>query len=142
MACRTDLVKTRRITKGSRIDAAENEDFTRCFLSGEELVEPITICKKGRLYNKETVMKALLQNTNPLIKHIKSLKQVSKIKCTLTGDEPSKRKKKFYLLWNCGCVYSDLGISLLADECCVKCQTPYTLKVPILPHPFQVPSLA
>lgn len=51
--------------------------MSSCFLSQQELREPVVACKLGNLYNKEAVINALLNRTMPeALTHIRALKDV------------------------------------------------------------------
>lgn len=126
--------------------------WRNCHLTQESLRPPIVACGMGLLYNKESVLQHLVNKT-PLPEasaHIKSLKDIKALKltpnpafngkaqsvggyiddksspyiCPLVGLEMNDRSK-FCFLWKCGCVISDRGLKLGADNKCVNCVMEY-----------------
>ncbi|XP_050424120.1 replication termination factor 2 isoform X2 [Adelges cooleyi] len=106
----------------------------------------------GLLYNKESVLQHLVNKTQfpEASAHIKSLKDIKELKltpnpafkgkaqnvggymddhvsphiCPLVGLEMNDRSK-FCFLWKCGCVMSERGLKLGADNKCVNCVADY-----------------
>ena len=72
----------------SNIDSQYNKDNQQsrartCAISNEPLREPIVACEMGNLYNKEEVVKSLLEkNLPPQFAHIRGLKDVQTLKFT------------------------------------------------------------
>jgi hypothetical protein len=116
---RKDKVKTKKKDcKQSNINMQKN--IARyCSLSKEPLQRPVVLDKKGNIFNKEAILKAIIEKKIPFqfehIKKLKDLKEVKevcfskdsefKIQCCLTkksftGISP------FLMIWKCGCVYS------------------------------------
>ncbi|KAH8741706.1 hypothetical protein FG386_001280 [Cryptosporidium ryanae] len=102
---RVDLVKTRgfefkrnlggmgylpntQIRKSGMGDSKQNNNhnkWTTCFLSSEPLNPPIVICNKGNLYNKESIIKYLLEKKKKKnLLHIKKLSDVYNVKVSLS----------------------------------------------------------
>jgi hypothetical protein len=52
-----------------------------CAISKEPLKPPIVVCKLGNLYNKEELLKRLVEKTMPhSFRHIKKLKDIKEAK--------------------------------------------------------------
>ncbi|XP_050522292.1 replication termination factor 2 [Daktulosphaira vitifoliae] len=149
---RDELVRTKK--KPEQKDKSSEQLFRwrNCHLTQEALRSPIVACGMGLLYNKESILQHLLNKT-PLPEcsiHIKNLKDIKEIKftanpafkgkaqsvggytdnnvspyiCPLIGLEVNDRSK-FCFLWNCGCVISERGLKLGADNKCVNCTSDY-----------------
>lgn len=88
----------RNTSKDGQTDATENEErqikltkrFVKCktcAISNEVLVEPVVACRLGFLYNKESLIKALLEKTlHQNFSHIKGLKSVKQVVLTPNSD--------------------------------------------------------
>lgn len=65
-----------------------------CTLSKEPLVKPICICKLGNLYNKEEIVKRLIEKSMPKegFSHIKKMKDVKEIRFD-EGDSSLAKKE-------------------------------------------------
>ena len=109
-----------------------------CALSKEPLRKPISFCRLGLLYNKEEVIKRLIEKTMPkAFRHIRKLKDVRELKCDDSRVEEedgsqiivcpvSKRELNgfhpFVAVWGCGCVISEEAKSeLKMAESCLAC---------------------
>lgn len=105
-----------------------------CALSGEPLAQPIVACELGNLYNKESILEALLEKNLPSeFDHVRSLKDVKEVKftdntssgaskgddrkwmCPLTGLE-FNGVIPFVLLWNNGKVLSEKATREMGEE--------------------------
>lgn len=146
---RIDVVK--RKAKTSSIDDTEilKTRWTTCFISKEPLTRPIVACTLGRLYNKDEVIKFLInrQDYDPALKaeldHLKSLKTL--INCNLTDSKSStdtqnasttthyfacpvtgremNGKSKFFVTKKCGCVLSEQAVNQFPDTTtCLVCE--------------------
>lgn len=72
---REELVKLKK--KAEKVDPTEVEriKWFTCAMSNERLKEPIVACELGHLYNKEAVIRALIEkNVDEKFSHIRSLK--------------------------------------------------------------------
>jgi hypothetical protein len=72
---REELVKLKK--KAEKADPTEVEriKWFTCAMSTERLKEPIVACELGHLYNKEAVIRALIEkNIDEKFSHIRSLK--------------------------------------------------------------------
>ncbi len=84
---RHELVKEKD-TRSNKVDSREKtlSIWSNCFISGEPLACPVASCGLGRLYNKEAVLKFLLDRSSvsselqQACSHIKSLKDVTTLK--------------------------------------------------------------
>merc|ERR1719171_1998700 len=60
--------------------------MSQCFLSQQELKDPVVACRLGNLYNKEAMIGALLNKSLPsALSHVKALKDVKQ--CVLSWAE-------------------------------------------------------
>ncbi|KAF8645055.1 hypothetical protein AX16_008113 [Volvariella volvacea WC 439] len=133
---RRDLVRTK--AKAEQLDKA-NHTRARwffCALSKLKLQEPIVSCELGGLYNKDSIIEYLLDNSSygdgeEICGHIRSLKDVRTLKLTLntapvSPDESNSAERAqfvcpltmkemngsqpFIYLNSCGCVFSMAGL--------------------------------
>eukprot|EP01053_Blabericola_migrator_P001599 Blabericola_migrator_1__1598@NODE_1424_length_4568_cov_180_439014_g947_i0_p2_GENE_NODE_1424_length_4568_cov_180_439014_g947_i0NODE_1424_length_4568_cov_180_439014_g947_i0_p2_ORF_typecomplete_len211_score31_15Rtf2/PF04641_12/9_4e38zfNse/PF11789_8/21zfNse/PF11789_8/0_32zfNOSIP/PF15906_5/0_041zfNOSIP/PF15906_5/1_3e04Pellino/PF04710_14/0_046_NODE_1424_length_4568_cov_180_439014_g947_i0291923 len=112
-------------------DERRQLNFTRCRLTEEKLELPIVADRKGNIFTKENLIKALLDKTlPPELNHIKRLKDVKQIapmleaessrkaaafdvwdpdterlQCPITGTTATGTHD-FYVNWRCGCLFS------------------------------------
>lgn len=151
---RVEMVKTKKgPLEAGQIDESEilRARWTRCFISKEPLEKPIVACPLGRLYNKEAVIRFLMNRAEydeSLLKeldHIKSLKVL--INCQLKsklntnseddGEEVAdyfvcpitlremNGKCRFYVTRGCGCVLSEPALSQFPEsKNCIVCERP------------------
>ena len=120
--------------KPDKVDPSEvkKAKWTRCQLSGEKLSPPCVVDALGNLYNKESVVQALLTKTMPSgCSHIKGLKDITPIhlernptnkqdeefefQCPITGLEMNGRFR-FYVVMPSGHVVSHRAVKE-AKEC-------------------------
>ena len=93
-----------------------------CAISKDKLREPLVICKMGLIYNKEEIIKRLIEKNIPkAFRHIRKLKDVKEAKLTTRKIEeedtivfycPISQIEfngfhKFLINWGCGCVFSE-----------------------------------
>lgn len=149
---RVELVKTKtKVPKSDTDKLAKLDSFKYCALSKEPLQVPIVACKYGRLYNKEAIIKFLLDRKTfsdvDSLPHIKSLKDIVKLRVTPnpafstantlrvsevsdSGSSPficpvtgkeMNGNFKFIYLKGCGCVLSELALKEISAETCLQC---------------------
>jgi hypothetical protein len=135
---RAEMVKVKQ--KDAVIDDSEmiKTLWTCCYLSKEPLQRPVVSCGLGRLYNKDAVVKRLLNKDAPVIpevEHIRSLKSVFEVKltassvpgspyfaCPLTGREMNG-KSRFLVVKGCGCIFAEQALrELPANGKCLLCE--------------------
>eukprot|EP01017_Pseudomicrothorax_dubius_P033826 TRINITY_DN4568_c0_g1_i4.p1 TRINITY_DN4568_c0_g1~~TRINITY_DN4568_c0_g1_i4.p1 ORF type:complete len:251 (-),score=79.89 TRINITY_DN4568_c0_g1_i4:550-1302(-) len=111
-----------------------------CSMTKERLKTPIAMCRTGLLYNKESVLKALLEKNIPnQFDHIKKLKDIRTVKfaenvagaefpliCPISKTEYNGLNV-FLALWNCGCVFSEKAFNAIKgkENKCISCGEPY-----------------
>lgn len=82
---RSELVKQKKKPEQKDKDAELASKWKHCALSQERLRKPIVSCPLGRLYNKEAVIKYLLDKDEAgkqVAGHIRSLKDLVELKLT------------------------------------------------------------
>jgi hypothetical protein len=109
------------------------------------LKEPIVACELGFLYNKEAVIRHLLDKTiDEAFKHIRNLKDLIPARFTpnpaLDAKEGEKivapficpitlievGRHRFSLLKPCGCVLSERALREVPSKACLQCGKPFT----------------
>ena len=78
---RSEVVKIKQ--KNQKLEKVQvaKAKASYCILSKEPLKPPIVACKLGNLYNKEEVLRRLVEKTMPYsFRHIKKLKDVKEAK--------------------------------------------------------------
>lgn len=157
---RVDMVKTKGYTtsshgsmggavNGIRRISSEHIDprelrktrMTTCALSGERLVKPVVVCRAGYLFNKEQVIRRLLDKTIPEdFSHITALKDILELKnfpgvCPVNGRDLDDGVTRSEAMWPCGCVVSEKALSQVqSDDTCVSCSTRTELRVKLAPE--------
>jgi len=151
---RADLVKIKE--KPKTADALELAQLARirwgtCAISSEPLTEPVAADEFGNLYNKEQVLKRLLNKTLDTVTfcHIKTLKDLitvnlqpnptynppkdtpieeesSRWVCPITGLE-TNGKNRFMALKTCGHVFSERALREVPSQNCLLCAKPFTI---------------
>ncbi|KAE8674396.1 NADP-dependent glyceraldehyde-3-phosphate dehydrogenase-like [Hibiscus syriacus] len=127
--------------KPDKIDPNEKRlgKWLNCALSFEPLREPCVIDKLGNIFNKETLVEALLGKKLPKeFRHIKGLKDMINIKlskisgkqadaadgamfqCPITGLE-FNGKYRFFALKNCGHIVSAKALKEVKSSACLVC---------------------
>jgi len=140
---RKDLVKEK--AKEIKID---NEIIgkaraTLCTLTKQKLKKPIVACRLGFLYNKESILKSLIDKNLPKdFAHILTLKDIvdvtirenSKSSATFQFMCPISQTEfnglnKFILLWSCGCIISEKAFLETKEKSknkCILCNKNYS----------------
>jgi len=111
-------------------------------MTKQPLKKPIVACRLGFLYNKENVLKALIEKSIPKkFEHIASLKDIVDVNI----DENKKQDatfpfvcpvsqtefnglNRFILLWSCGCAISERAFNEtknIEKNKCLVCHTPF-----------------
>ncbi|XP_022170095.1 protein RTF2 homolog [Myzus persicae] len=149
---RDELVRTKKKPEQKDKSSMQLYRWRNCHLTQGPLRPPIVACGMGLLYNKESVLQHLINKTPfpEASAHIKGLKDIKALKltpnpafnkkaqsvggytddncspyiCPLVGLEMNDRSK-FCFLWKCGCVISERGLKLGADNKCVNCVKEY-----------------
>jgi len=147
---RCELVKNKKKVEKFERDMENMTKWRMCHMTQEPLRLPIVACPLGRLFNKETLIEALITKTvtdNENAKHIKSLKDVKELVLTPNpafdhqhinkGDEykdynvspyicpivglEMNGNHRFIINWKCGCVVSEKAAKELQPNTCCKC---------------------
>lgn len=133
---RREVVKQKR-----REERKENYEIAKakarlCSLGKEPLRAPIAMCRLGLLYNKEEVIKQLIEKTLPKsFRHIRKLRDVREVQAEFKAGEEgsqiiicpvSKRELNgfhpFIGIWGCGCVLSEEAArELKISDTCLHC---------------------
>jgi len=125
-------------------------------MSKEPLKLPVVTCALGLLYNKEIIIKNLIDKTiPPALKHIRSLKDVIDVNFKLNPHYNPKGEKghdsvnitdweeespficpitnievggnhRFSVLLTCGCAFSERALRECPSEVCLVCNKPFT----------------
>lgn len=147
---RDEMVKLKK--KAEKIDpeAELAAKWRHCALSGEKLKKPVVACELGRLYNKESLLLALLDKPSlpEVAQHIRSLRDIVELQltpnpaykphatamaeatkdaefvCPISGLEMSGRHRFIYIR-GCGCVISEKALKEAPSENCHKCGHKY-----------------
>ncbi|KAF2365557.1 Replication termination factor 2 RING-finger [Trinorchestia longiramus] len=149
---RDELVKTKQ--KGEQKDRVSERTYRwrHCSVSQTVLRAPVVACELGRLYNKDEVIKRLIEKSQEScnIAHIRGLKDVKELQLTpnpaYEGEEQQRGgesvelarapwicpvagvemngKHGFCYAWRCGCVVSNRAVRELSSEVCCACATP------------------
>lgn len=131
------MVKQKKKEEKKERHAQAKAKASLCAISKEPLRKPIVVCKLGLLYNKEDVIKRLLEKSIPnAFRHIKKLKDVKEAKVETKDSNESQESihivcpltqrdfngfHKFVIVWGCGCVLSEEAAKELkmTDKCLV-----------------------
>ncbi|KAK4523927.1 hypothetical protein GAYE_SCF00G1825 [Galdieria yellowstonensis] len=131
---RKDVLGKRKKTSDGAPGDTKEANFKTCAISREPLRPPVVACKLGYLFNKEALIRFLLERKTKTkqedfsvgvdaFQHIKSLKDVVDCSRSLQGDEikgfrvvcpitlqEASSKRRFYVLWKCGCIVSESAL--------------------------------
>lgn len=133
------IPKRRDMVKKKKEERKLNQKLVRltcCTLTNEPFQPPLALDKLGNLYNKEAVLRALIDKKMPTpYSHIHSLKDIRTahimhqqpmhIHCPLTGIEYTPHYN-FIAIWKCGCVMSEKALKEIGGEGkCPVCNCPY-----------------
>lgn len=138
---RSEMVKTAAKKETADKETMNYEKWNLCAISMEPLQQPVVACRLGKLYNKESVIKFLLDKSayeeiSEAFSHISGLKDVKELNlkeiktdgkgtkfiCPLSGKEMNGNFR-FFVSWPCGCVYSEQALKELNtdDGACIVC---------------------
>ena len=106
-----------------------------CSLTKEPLGKHLFACRLGLLYNKEELVKRMLEKTLPkAFRHIRKLKDVQNVKATFKDNDGeqiivcpvSQREMNgfhpFVIIWGCGCLISEEACKeLKIADACLSC---------------------
>ncbi|PVU88511.1 hypothetical protein BB560_006367, partial [Smittium megazygosporum] len=134
-----------------------------CALSKVPLSNPIVVDEVGKLYNREAILKHLLDpngsygDADQICAYIKSIKDVKTLKLTSNPGYEAKKahasvgqvpqficpilqkemngRNRFIANWNCGCVVSEEAIKSVGSEECLNCNKKYGSEDLILINP-------
>ncbi|KAL1335217.1 hypothetical protein HN51_064149 [Arachis hypogaea] len=140
------------VKKPDKVDPNEQRlsKWLNCALSNEPLTEPCVIDKLGNIFNKESLVEALIGKKLPKeFGHIKGLKDMIKVhlslipgvgnmgsgarfQCPIAGLE-FNGKYKFFALRNCGHVLSAKALKEVKSSSCLVCHSEFREgdKIPI-----------
>jgi len=144
---RDELVKLKK--KEEKADPAEVERirWSSCAISKEPLKDPIVTCELGFLYNKDAVIRQLLEKTmDEAFGHIRSLKDLIPVRFTPNSAFAEKEKSgednvapftcpitltevgrsRFSLIKTCGCALSERALREVPSTTCLQCGKPFT----------------
>ncbi|XP_053207131.1 replication termination factor 2-like [Panonychus citri] len=148
---RDELVKKKQKPEEKDKQADTAAKWNYCTISCQQLRKPIVSCPLGFLYNKEAIIRYLLdkETKNETVSHIRGLKDVKELNltekpgfvekavesglyiqesqyiCPVTTLEMNG-KYKFCYLQACGCVISERALKEVKSETCHKCGKPFT----------------
>lgn len=151
---RDELVKQKKKQERADQNELNRIRWFSCALSKEPLKPPVVTCDLGLLYNKEAIIRALINKTlaTSQFNHIRSLKDVYDVKfkpnssynpddekmnislndygkeapfiCPITGLEVGSQHKFSYIK-TCGCAFSDRALTECPSDICLVCNKPF-----------------
>lgn len=159
---RDELVKLKKKEEKPDPNEVERIKWSSCAISKEPLKEPIVACELGFIYNKEAVIRHLLDKTmDNSFKHIRNLKDliparfipnpafdakeedkpVAPFICPITLIEVGRHR--FSLLKSCGCVLSERALREVPSTTCLQCGKPFSASdiIPLNPSPEELEEL-
>lgn len=148
---RGELVKTKSAPKKVQETATANNDFAwkYCVLSRAPLAQPFVSDAFGRLYNKESVIQYILDNTayGDAVKdmsHITSMKDVVELHVATSDGknicEVTRRdmngQTKFVYISSCGHTFAAEALKNIGSSECLICSNPCTADdiIPLNPN--------
>ncbi|KAI3386336.1 hypothetical protein SNEBB_006155 [Seison nebaliae] len=140
---RDELVTTKKKKEKKDRVANRHYQWTRCRITNEGLRRPIVACRKGYLYNKESVLEYLLKKKDSRPRHFRHIKKMKDVKelnltdnqsyveftkndgerngnnsfpfiCPISGIEMNGYHRFFYYR-KCGCVQSERANEMLKN---------------------------
>jgi len=141
---RDELVKMKKKEEKPDQNEVDRIKWSSCAISKEPLKDPIVACELGFLYNKEAVIRSLLDKTlDESFKHIRSLKDLIPVHFTPNptfeekkGDDNIRQficpitlievgRQHFSLIKTCGCVLSERAFVEVPSATCLQCGKPF-----------------
>jgi len=160
---RGDLVQLAKKPEKADAVALERTKWFYCAMSKQPFRSPVVACELGFLYNKEIVLKHLLDKSIPEnFSHVKSLKDLITLNFKNNPDfKPLGEKNniaasdlaedspficpvagllvgsnhKFSALRTCGCVFSDRAIRECPSDICLSCNKAFTAQDILILNP-------
>jgi len=151
---REELVQLKKKEEKADQNELERIKWFLCAISKEPLTMPVVTCELGFLYNKEVVIKRLIDKSMPeAFSHIRSLKDIFPVNFQPNPEyNPNGEKKsasvadiaqdspfmcplsgllvgsnhKFSMLRTCGCAFSERALRECHSDVCLTCNTPFT----------------
>mmetsp|Transcript_45164 Transcript_45164/g.125279 ORF Transcript_45164/g.125279 Transcript_45164/m.125279 type:complete len:298 (-) Transcript_45164:141-1034(-) len=135
--------------------------MTQCWLSQQELQEPVVACRLGNLYNKETLIGALLNRSIPSeIGHVRALKDVKqcvitwapaeseggcrRMVCPVAREDLDAGSARAVVIWPSGAVISAKTLKELKLRECPVTGKPFDVDqdvVPLVPDDVELQKL-
>ena len=117
-----------------------------CSLTEEPLAKPVVSCRCGFLFNKEAVVRRLLDKSIPAeFPHITALSDLQNVEvfggdtrpvCPITRKELDDGVTRSVVMWPCGCVISAKGLEQIGRSTtneCANCGREVGLQVTLFP---------
>mmetsp|Transcript_11181 Transcript_11181/g.45506 ORF Transcript_11181/g.45506 Transcript_11181/m.45506 type:complete len:300 (+) Transcript_11181:125-1024(+) len=140
---RIEIVKVRKERKEENKAELVRCKWETCALSKRKLTPPVVACAAGYLYNKDSLLQAMLEGSLPAkFAHVKSLKDLTPVRLTASDgagvresdrasyvcpvtQTPMKGTYQFSLIKDCGCVVSNRALDEIPDRtACMNCGRP------------------
>lgn len=162
---RCELVQKKKKVEKLERSVKNASKWKNCQMSQQPLKKPIIACRYGRLYNKETVIEAILTKTignYAAASHIKGLKDFKELKLKenkdynkgeVKGDEyldvnqseflcpvtalPMNGINGFVVNWKCGCVFSEKALQEVKSDVCHGCSGPWDKNDSVILNPSE-----
>lgn len=142
IAKRSDTIKQKKKAEKLDLSLVERARWANCALSNTKLVDPIVADRVGNLFNKEALVRALLEKRMPDgFRHVRSLRDVSDVHFHANPDASAAEETPyicpvalvpvgvlpFVLMLPCGHVVSERALRELSDAShCASCSAPTT----------------
>lgn len=115
---RDDLIKIKKEQRIVNNLEILKERFKSCSFNNEPFKKPIVICRRGFLFNKETLYEAIIKKNLPKeLSYLKKMKDTREIKFMFNSDKNSDYRiccpvsgktvngiNHFVCVWSCGCL--------------------------------------
>ena len=119
--------------------------MSTCALTGEVLARPIVACRAGYLFNKESLVRALLDRSIPAqFSHISNLKDILQLNleyvqevpvCPITRRDLNDGVTRSDALWPCGCVLSEKALlNITKENVCLNCGSKIDMRTKLNPE--------